>query len=86
MTYQFPYYFKVVITSKGIRIVAPLETNQSESFSLHIHKKEVVKVIGNFSKSSDSMLSFYILRNCVEYIKNSLKLVENANPGEGGLL
>ncbi|XP_075164173.1 sentrin-specific protease 6-like [Haematobia irritans] len=83
-TYCFDPLEPVVITSKGIRIVAPLETNPSETFKLHIHKDEVVKVIAHFSaKLSDSMLCFYTLRSCAKYIRSSLQMPDIAQPLDG---
>ncbi|KAM7357797.1 sentrin-specific protease 6 veloren isoform 2-T7 [Cochliomyia hominivorax] len=77
-TYRFEPSEQVIITSLGIRIVAPLETNPSETFALNIYKNEVVKIIAHFSKTSsvNSMLCFYTLRNCAQYIRTSLKMAE----------
>lgn len=71
----------MIITSKGIRIVAPLETDPLDTFVLHIHKQEVVKVIAHFSK----MLCFYTLRTCAQYIRSSLKMPDITQPMDGGL-
>ncbi|TMW52161.1 hypothetical protein DOY81_002720 [Sarcophaga bullata] len=77
-TYRFEPSEQVTITSLGVRIVAPLETNPNESFALNIYKNEVVKIIAHFSKSSsvNSMICFYTLRNCAQYIRSSLKMTE----------
>ncbi|XP_073836301.1 sentrin-specific protease 6 veloren isoform X2 [Musca autumnalis] len=82
-TYCFEPPEQVVITSKGVRIVAPLESNPSETFPLHIHKQEVVKVIAHFSKTTDSMLCFYTLRTCAQYIRTSLKMPDITQPLDG---
>ncbi|XP_011293377.2 uncharacterized protein LOC101890437 isoform X1 [Musca domestica] len=82
-TYCFEPPEQVVITSKGVRIVAPLESNPSETFPLHIHKQEVVKVIAHFSKTTDSMLCFYTLRTCAQYIRTSLKMPDITQPIDG---
>lgn len=70
----------------GIRIVAPLEPNPSETFALNIYKHEVVKIIAHFSKNPavSSMLCFYTLRNCAQYIRTSLKMAEVAKHLDGG--
>lgn len=70
----------------GVRIVAPLETNPNESFALNIYKNEVVKIIAHFSKSSsvNSMICFYTLRNCAQYIRSSLKMTEVEKHLDGG--
>ncbi|XP_065361584.1 uncharacterized protein velo isoform X3 [Calliphora vicina] len=77
-TYRFEPSEQVIITSLGIRIVAPLETNPSETFPLNIYKHEVVKIIAHFSKSPgvNSMMCFYTLRNCAHYIRTSLNMTE----------
>ncbi|XP_036335926.1 uncharacterized protein LOC118746207 [Rhagoletis pomonella] len=82
-TYRFEPKDPVTFTSKGVCLVAPLVTNQNESFPLHIHKREVVKIIAHFSKASESMLCFYTLRNCAQYIKNSLQMKDNGAPLDG---
>ncbi|XP_075164441.1 uncharacterized protein LOC142237012 isoform X2 [Haematobia irritans] len=83
-TYCFEPPAPVLLTPKGIRIVAPLETDTSETYTLHIHKQEVVKMIAHFSaKQSESLLCFYTLRNCAQYIRNSLKMPEITQPLEG---
>ncbi|XP_061398907.1 uncharacterized protein LOC133334608 [Musca vetustissima] len=82
-TYCFEPPEEVVITSKGVRLVAPLESNPSETFPLHIHKQEVVKVIAHFSKTTDSMLCFYTLRTCAQYIRTSLKMPDITQPIDG---
>ncbi|XP_023294312.2 uncharacterized protein LOC111677422 isoform X1 [Lucilia cuprina] len=84
-TYRFEPTEQVIITSLGIRIVAPLETNPSELFALNIYKHEVVKIIAHFSKSSsaNSMLCFYTLRNCAQYIQKSLNMTEVAKHLDG---
>lgn len=86
-TINKPYYLlQVVITSRGIRIIAPAETNPSENVAVHIHKQEIVKAIANFSKSSsESLLSIYTLRTCAQYIRNSLKMPDITQPLDGGL-
>uniref|UniRef100_A0A1B0A5Z5 Ubiquitin-like protease family profile domain-containing protein n=1 Tax=Glossina pallidipes TaxID=7398 RepID=A0A1B0A5Z5_GLOPL len=64
----------VIVTSKGIRIVAPLQKNPNEMCILNIYTKEVVKAIAHFSQVKNSILCFYTLRSCAQYIKNVLKL------------
>ncbi|XP_054736133.1 uncharacterized protein LOC129243067 isoform X1 [Anastrepha obliqua] len=82
-TYRFEPKEPVTFTSKGVCLVAPLVSNPNESFPLHIHKREVVKIIAHFSKVSESMLCFYTLRNCAQYIKNSLEMKDNGLPLDG---
>ncbi|KAL9928467.1 sentrin-specific protease 7-like isoform 1-T1 [Glossina fuscipes fuscipes] len=64
----------VVVNSKGIRIVAPFQENPNEMCTLNIYKKEVAKVIAHFSLVQNSMLCFFILRSCAQYIKNVLRV------------
>uniref|UniRef100_A0A1A9V6V2 Ubiquitin-like protease family profile domain-containing protein n=1 Tax=Glossina austeni TaxID=7395 RepID=A0A1A9V6V2_GLOAU len=82
-----PHVFKpkepVIITSKGIRIVAPLQKNPNETCILNIYKHEVVKAIAHFSLVKNSMLCFYTLRSCAQYIKNALKLPDDPALLEG---
>ncbi|CAD7003398.1 unnamed protein product [Ceratitis capitata] len=77
-TYRFEPKEPVTFTSKGVCLIAPLVTNPNESIPLHIHKREVVKIIAHFSKVSESMLCFYTLRNCAQYIKTSLQMKDNS--------
>ncbi|XP_011189450.2 uncharacterized protein LOC105216578 isoform X1 [Zeugodacus cucurbitae] len=76
-TYRFEPKEPVTFTSKGVCLVAPLVNSPNDSFPLHIHKREVVKIIAHFSKVSESMLCFYTLRNCAQYIKNSLQMKDH---------
>ncbi|XP_067645133.1 uncharacterized protein velo isoform X2 [Eurosta solidaginis] len=82
-TYRFEPKEPVTFTSKGVCIVAPLVSNPNENFPLHIHKREVVKIIAHFSKVAESMLCFYTLRNCAQYIKTSLQMKDNGTPQDG---
>ncbi|XP_011202463.2 uncharacterized protein LOC105225617 isoform X1 [Bactrocera dorsalis] len=82
-TYRYEPKEPVTFTSKGVCLVAPLVNNPNDSFPLHIHKREVVKIIAHFSKVSESMLCFYTLRNCAQYIKNSLQMKDNGTTLDG---
>ncbi|KAL9905536.1 sentrin-specific protease 6 veloren isoform 2-T3 [Glossina fuscipes fuscipes] len=82
-TYSFEPREPVIITSKGIHIVAPLEANTSEVCTLNIYNREVIKIVAHFSRTTESTLCFYTLRKCAQYIKNALKMSDSAAPMDG---
>uniref|UniRef100_A0A1A9Z8V3 Ubiquitin-like protease family profile domain-containing protein n=1 Tax=Glossina pallidipes TaxID=7398 RepID=A0A1A9Z8V3_GLOPL len=82
-TYSFEPREPVIITSKGIHIVAPLEANTSEVCTLNIYTREVIKIVAHFSRTTESTLCFYTLRKCAQYIRNALKMSDGAAPMDG---
>uniref|UniRef100_A0A1A9WDN1 Ubiquitin-like protease family profile domain-containing protein n=1 Tax=Glossina brevipalpis TaxID=37001 RepID=A0A1A9WDN1_9MUSC len=74
--FNFETKEQVIMTSKGIRIVAPLQEDPSKTCTLHIYKKDVIKVIAHLSTTTNSMLCFYIFRTCAQYIKKALRMPE----------
>uniref|UniRef100_A0A1B0AK03 Ubiquitin-like protease family profile domain-containing protein n=1 Tax=Glossina pallidipes TaxID=7398 RepID=A0A1B0AK03_GLOPL len=76
-TYSFEPREPVIITSKGIRIVAPFEANTSKVcifITLLIYTREVIKIEAHCSRTTESTLCFYTLHKCGQYIRNALKM------------
>lgn len=69
----------MVITSKGIRLVAPNCKHPTEKTVLNIQKFEIVKVLCNFEHKC--ILVLYVLNTCGKYIRDSLQLCKG---DEGG--
>lgn len=63
----------VVISSKGIRIVAPNTKNLSEKVVLNIQTSEIVKVIVNFEKNQGK-ISIFVLPSCGVFVRESLEM------------
>lgn len=68
----------VVISSKGIRIVAPNTKNLSEKVVLNIQKNEIVKLIVNYEKNQGK-ISIFVLPSCGNFIRESLEM-QNYQP------
>lgn len=64
---------QLVITTKGIRIVAPTAKEPKESIVLNIMHSEVVKVITHFSKQLH-IIFLYAKPSCGRYIVDQLQL------------
>lgn len=73
---NFLFPFKVVITSKGIRIVAPSVTNPKDVNVLDIQQSEIVKVVVHFSKQLH-IIFLYTTPFCARYISAQLEMSKN---------
>lgn len=62
----------VIITSKGLRFVAPSAKQPQEKHELNIHKNEIVKIVGQFGKKTT--LIIYVLNTCGKYIRERLEM------------
>lgn len=68
----------VVISSKGIRIVAPNTKNLSEKVVLNIQMSEISKILVNFEKNQGN-ISLFLLPSCGTFIRESLEM-QNYQP------
>lgn len=75
-TYKFDSKEKVVITSKGIKIVAPSLKDPNDLVVLNIQNSEIIKVIGHFSKNLH-IIFLYTKPSCVRYINVQLQMTQN---------
>uniref|UniRef100_A0A1B0GEF5 Ubiquitin-like protease family profile domain-containing protein n=1 Tax=Glossina morsitans morsitans TaxID=37546 RepID=A0A1B0GEF5_GLOMM len=82
-THSFEPREPVIITSKGICIVAPSEANTCEMCTLNIYNREVIKIEAHFSRTTESTLCFYTLHRCGQYIRNALKMSDGAAAMDG---
>lgn len=71
-TYIYQPTEEVVVTSKGLRLVAPHCKHPSEKTILNIQKSEIAKVVCNFEQKS--VLIIYVLNTCGKYIRESLEM------------
>lgn len=77
-TFKFVPREEIVITSIGIKILAPLVTDMSRSYSLFIPSKQILKVLVNFQKSLP-VLFFYILPSAGTHVRNKLLMREGSD-------
>lgn len=71
-TYKYQPTEDVIITSKGIRLVAPNCKHPLEKTVLNIQKSEILKIICNFENKC--ILVLYVLNTCGKYIRDSLEM------------
>lgn len=71
-TYKYQTTEEVVITSKGLRLVAPHCKHPNDKTVLNIQKAEILKIVGNFDQKC--ILVFYVLNTCSKYIRESLEM------------
>ena len=66
---------QVVISTKGIRIVAPSLKNPKDLIILNIQHEEIVKVVVHFSKQLH-IVFLYTKPSCARYIVDQLQMSE----------
>ncbi|XP_037905145.1 protein split ends isoform X3 [Hermetia illucens] len=72
-TYRYDPKEKVLLSSKGIKIIAPSCKNPVDAVVLNIQMREIVKIIAHFSKSLN-ILFIYTLPTCGIYIRENLEM------------
>lgn len=77
-THKFDPTEKVIISSKGIRIIAPNVKRPSENGILDIQKQEICKIVCHFPKTLP-LLIIYTIGTCGLYIRESLEMCAIAN-------
>lgn len=80
-TYIYPPTEDVVISSIGLRLVAPHCKHPTEKIILNIQKSEIAKVVCNFSQKS--VLVIYVLNTCGKYIRDQLEMVADGSQSSG---
>ena len=71
---------QVVITTKGIRIVAPSIGNK-ENVVIHIQNSEIVKVVLHCSKQLH-IIFLYTKPSCARFIAGELQMTQTTDNGE----
>lgn len=72
-TYEIVVHDDIIITEKGLRIVAPSTKHLNEKRELNIQKSEIVKVVCQFS-AKKSTLIVYVLNTCSKFIRERLEM------------
>lgn len=72
-TYEFDAPDDVLITEKGLRIVAPSTRHPTEKHSLNIQKSEIVKIVCQFGPKKSTLI-VYVLNTCGKYIRERLEM------------
>jgi hypothetical protein len=72
-THKFDSKEKVVMTTKGIRIVAPSVKNPKDISILNIQHSEIIKVVTHFSKQLH-IIFLYTKPSCARYIAEQLSM------------
>lgn len=80
-SYRYEPKEKVVISYKGIRIIAPNVKRQSENVILDIQKSEIVKIVSHFAKSLPTLF-IYTVNSCGSYIRDSLEMSMSNDEGK----
>ncbi|XP_059614832.1 uncharacterized protein LOC132260612 [Phlebotomus argentipes] len=79
-TLQYEPKEQVILSSRGVRIIAPSVKNPKENIILDVQIKEIVKIIAHFPKKLP-ILFIYTTPSCAQYIRNSLDMASNATSG-----
>lgn len=77
-TFKFIPREDVIITSIGVKILAPLVNDASKTFPIFIPSKQILKVLANFQKSLP-VLFFYLLPSAANYIRDKLSMQEGSD-------
>lgn len=64
-----------MITSKGIRIVAPSLNNPKELIALNIQNSEIIKVVTHFTKQLH-IIFLYTKPSCARYVAHQLQMTQ----------
>lgn len=72
-TYEFDVSDDILITEKGLRIVAPSTKHSVEKHSLNIQKSEIVKIVCQFGLKKSTLI-VYVLNTCGKYIRERLEM------------
>lgn len=72
-TYEFGTHDDILVTEKGIRIVAPSTKHPNEKHELNIQKSEIVKMVCQFSPKKSTLI-VYVLNTCGKYIRERLEM------------
>lgn len=77
-SHRFEPTEKVVLSSKGIRIIAPNVKRPSENGILDIQKSEIVKIVCHLPKALPTLF-IYTVNSCGAYIRESLEMSLSSN-------
>lgn len=71
------YVLQVYISSKGIKIVAPVLKNETKEVALQIQLREIVKLLVHFGKGLP-VIFLYTVNKCGAYIRKTLEMTEQS--------
>lgn len=74
-TFKYEPKEDVVLTIKGIRIVAPNIKKTSEKVVLNIQRSEVVKILYNFI--APCALIIYVKNSCSRYVREQIGMLKD---------
>ncbi|CAK1553593.1 unnamed protein product [Leptosia nina] len=76
-SYRYTPKEKIIISPRGIKIVAPSLKNESKEVALQIHSKEIVRLLVHFGKGLP-VIFLYTTSKCGIYIRKSLDMVDES--------
>ncbi|KAL4706533.1 hypothetical protein ACJJTC_015731 [Scirpophaga incertulas] len=77
-SYRYSPKEKVIISNKGIKIVAPSLKNDTKDVALQIQLKEVVRILVHFGKGLP-VIFLYTINKCGAYIRKALDMSEHSS-------
>lgn len=77
-SYKFEPKEKVIVSSIGIRIIAPNTKHEADNVILDIQKSEIVKIACHLSHSM-SILFIWTSKSCGTFVRDSLEMVRSSD-------